>query len=55
MDQAILVGLSYKETFEETLNSLNELEHLALALNIQTKDKVIQNAKTISPNFYIGS
>ncbi|MDX9691715.1 MAG: GTPase HflX [Acholeplasmataceae bacterium] len=55
MDQAILVGLSYKETFEETLNSLNELEHLALALNIQTKDKVIQNAKTISPRFYIGS
>ncbi|MDI6452157.1 GTPase HflX [Peloplasma aerotolerans] len=55
MDQALLVGLSYKETTEQTLNSLNELEHLALALDIQTKDKVIQNAKTISSRFYIGS
>jgi GTPase len=55
MDQAILVGLSYKETTEQTLNSLNELEHLALALDIQTKDKVIQNAKTITSRFYIGS
>jgi GTP-binding protein HflX len=55
MDQAILVGLSYLETTEETINSLNELEHLALALNIQTKDKVVQNAKAISPRFYIGS
>ena len=55
MDQAILVGLSYKETTQETENSLHELEHLALALGIQTKDKVIQNAKTISPRYYIGS
>jgi GTPase len=55
MDQAILVGLSYQESTETTLNSLNELEHLALALNIQTKEKVIQNSKVISPKFYIGS
>ncbi|MBU1141225.1 MAG: GTPase HflX, partial [Firmicutes bacterium] len=55
MDQALLVGLSYKESTEETLDSLNELEHLALALQIKTKDKVIQNAKTISPKYYIGS
>lgn len=55
MDQALLVGLSYKESTEETENSLNELEHLALALQIKTKDKVIQNAKTITPKYYIGS
>jgi GTPase len=55
MDQALLVGLSYKETTEETQRSLDELEHLALALQIQTKDKIIQNAKTISPRYYIGS
>jgi GTPase len=55
MDQALLVGLSYKETTEETRKSLDELEHLALALDIKTKDKIIQNAKTISPRYYIGS
>ncbi len=55
MDQAILVGLSYKESTEETEESLNELEHLALALDIKTKDKVVQNAKTISSKYYIGS
>ncbi|MBE0700708.1 MAG: GTPase HflX [Acholeplasmataceae bacterium] len=55
MDQALLVGLSYKETTEETKQSLDELEHLALALQIETKEKVIQNAKSISPRFYIGS
>lgn len=55
MDQAILVGLSYKETTEETMNSLIELEHLADALGIKTKDKVVQNAKQITPRFYIGS
>lgn len=55
MDQALLVGLSYKESTEETENSLNELEHLALALQIKTKDKIIQNAKAITPKFYIGS
>lgn len=55
MDQAILVGLSYTETTEETIQSLNELEHLALALGIQTKEKIIQNAKAITPRYYIGS
>ena len=55
MDQALLVALSYKESTEETEASLNELEHLALALDIKTKDKVIQNAKTITSKFYIGS
>lgn len=55
MDQALLVGLAYKQTYEKTLDSLNELEHLALALNIKTKDKVIQNAKEIIPRTYIGT
>ena len=55
MDQALLVGLSYKETTEETMNSLIELEHLADALGIKTKDKIVQNAKQITPRFYIGS
>ena len=55
MDQALLVGLSYKESTEETQLSLNELEHLALALQIKTKEMVIQNAKSITPKYYIGS
>ena len=55
MDQALLVGLAYKASYEETMDSLVELEHLALALNIKTKDKVIQNAKEIIPRTYIGS
>lgn len=55
MDQALLVGLSLRESTEETRNSLNELEHLALALKIKTKDMIIQNAKAISPRYYIGS
>ena len=33
MDQALLVGLAYKQSYEDTMNSLVELEHLALALN----------------------
>ncbi len=55
MDQALLIGLSYKETTEETQDSLDELEQLALALQIKTKDKILQNAKTVSPKYYIGS
>jgi GTP-binding protein HflX len=55
MDQALLVGLAYKHTYEETMESLVELEHLAEALNIQTKDKIVQNAKEITPRTYIGT
>ncbi|MDY0295212.1 MAG: GTPase HflX [Acholeplasmataceae bacterium] len=55
MDQALLVGLAYKSSVEDTMNSLIELEHLALAVNIQTKDKVIQSAKEIIPRTYIGT
>ncbi len=55
MDQALLVGLAYKQSAEETFQSLLELEALAEALNIKTKDKIVQNAKEITPKFYIGS
>lgn len=55
MDQALLVGLAYKHSAEETFQSLVELEALADALNIKTKDKIVQNAKEITPKFYIGS
>lgn len=55
MDQALLVGLAYKHSYDETMDSLVELEHLAEALNIQTKDKVVQNAKEITPRTYIGT
>jgi GTP-binding protein HflX len=55
MDQALLVGLAYKQSAEETFQSLVELEALADALNIKTKDKIVQNAKEITPKFYIGS
>ena len=41
MDQALLVGLAYKQTYEKTMDSLIELEHLAEALNIKTKEKVV--------------
>lgn len=55
MDQALLVGLAFKQSAEETFQSLIELEALAEALNIKTKDKVVQNAKEITPRTYIGS
>jgi GTP-binding protein HflX len=55
MDQALLVGLSYKESTEKTARSLDELENLALAVGIKTIEKVIQNAKEITPKYYIGS
>ena len=55
MDKAILVGLNTIQNEELIKKSIDELEHLALALDIKTKDKVIQNAKKISPKYYIGS
>lgn len=55
MDQAILVALNINETIEETKYALLELENLALALNIQTKDRVIQQASSVFSKYYIGS
>lgn len=55
MDQAILVGLNVDQNEQGVRKSLDELEHLALALGIKTKEKVLQNAKQITPKYYIGS
>jgi len=55
MDIALLVGLSHKESPERAQDSLDELEKLALALQIKTKEKILQNVKSISAKFYIGS
>lgn len=55
MDQAILVGIDIEQGQINIKSNLDELEQLALAVNIQTKDKVVQKAKTISPRFFIGS
>ena len=55
MDQAILVGLNVDQNEKSVHKSLDELEHLALALGIKTKEKVVQNAKHITPKYYIGS
>ena len=55
MDKAILVGLNIYQDEQSVLKSLDELEHLALALGIKTKDKVCQNAKKITAKYYIGS
>ena len=55
MDQALLVGLNINGQYDQMAKSLDELEHLALALGIETKEKVIQNAHSITPKYYIGS
>jgi GTPase len=55
MDRALLVGMSLTDSHEEILKSLDELENLALALNIKTIDKVTQRVKNFSPRFFIGS
>ena len=54
MDRALLVGLSLTDSLEQIMVSLDELENLALALNIKTIDRVTQRAKTISPRTYVG-
>ncbi|HHT98541.1 MAG TPA: GTPase HflX [Acholeplasma sp.] len=53
-DRALLVGLNFNNE-TNTEYYLNELEKLAEAVGIKTVDKIIQNAKSISPKFYIGS
>ena len=55
MDQAILVGLNLGKSYQAVSDSLDELEHLALALEIETKEKIIQNAQKVTPRYYIGS
>ena len=52
MDKAILVGLNIPGQIQ---SNLSELEDLALALSIQTIEKIEQNGKAISPKYFIGS
>lgn len=54
-DRAILVGLDLNNSIIDAEQSINELEKLALALNIKTVTKVIQKANRILPKYYIGS
>lgn len=54
-DRAILVALDLFENDAKASNSINELEKLAEALNINVIDKVIQKANKVSPKYYIGS
>lgn len=52
MDKAILVGLNVPGKVH---SNLDELSDLAFALSIETIQKIAQNAKTISPKYFIGS
>ncbi|MDY0277124.1 MAG: GTPase HflX [Acholeplasma sp.] len=54
-DRAILVGLDLEQSNYSMVDSLDELEHLASALNIKTVDKFIQKAEKVNPKYYIGS
>ncbi len=54
MDQAILVGIDIETNVLNIKSNLDELEQLALAVNIKTRDKVVQKSKSISPKYYIG-
>lgn len=53
-ERAILVGL-HLENDDDFDHSLSELAHLAHANGIEVVGTVIQLAKVITPNFYIGS
>lgn len=55
MDKAILVGINYSDKNKTIKSALDELEALALAADIKTVAKVLQQARTISSTFYIGS
>ncbi|WP_025724941.1 GTPase HflX [Acholeplasma granularum] len=54
-DKAILVALNYQGTLNFTKQSINELEELAKACNIETVEKVIQTLNQIEPKYFIGS
>lgn len=55
IDRAILVGLDLDIPGINQKKSLDELEQLALALDIKTVDKVIQASSKIYPKYYVGS
>ena len=53
-DKAVLVGLELINTNYKMSESLNELKHLASAVNIETVDKVIQRSERVNPRTYVG-
>src|SRR5690554_2817024 len=53
-DKAVLVGLELINTNYKMSESLNELKHLASAVNIETVDKVIQRSERVNPRNYVG-
>lgn len=53
-DIAILVGLELPNSVYKMEDSLDELKYLASALNIETKDKVIQKLDKVNPRTYVG-
>jgi GTPase len=55
MDRALLIGLSTRNQERDFEASLEELKHLALALNIETIETVIQKTDNVSPRYMIGS
>lgn len=54
MEKAILVGLNINndEYFQETME---ELENLALACDVEVQDKLVQNRDAPTANYYIGA
>jgi len=54
MDQALLVGINIDTDEYKIFSNLDELEQLALAVEIKTRDKIVQNLQKISPKYYIG-
>ncbi|HHT54967.1 MAG TPA: GTPase HflX, partial [Acholeplasma sp.] len=53
-DLAILVGLELINSKYKMKDSLDELKHLASAVDIDTADIVIQRAERINSRFYVG-
>lgn len=54
-DKAILVGLELTNSDYSMKESLDELEYLALAVEITTVSKVIQRSNRVYPKYYIGT
>lgn len=53
-DIAILVGLELLNSPYKINESLNELKHLASAVEIETVEIVIQKSDRVNPRFYVG-
>lgn len=52
--KGILVGVKYPQMTYDFEVSMQELEQLAFACDIEVKTVVIQNLEVISPKYYIG-